>query len=183
VATTDGSGRAAQVAVVLQAINQFIGRSVAWLTVAMVIVTAIVVVERYWLESGSIQLQESITYMHAAVFMLAAAYTFAAGGHVRVDIFYRDMAPARKALVDILGTLLLLMPFCLFLAWSSWDYVAMSWTIEESSGETGGLPHPFPALMKSLIPVSAALLFLQGLVLIIESMLTIVSIRTERGAD
>jgi len=158
-----------RVANALESLVRFIGHSIAWLTVIMVVAMAVVVVERYWFDSGSIQLQESITFMHAAVFMLAAAYTLAAEDHVRVDIFYSTMRPERKALVDLLGTLLLLVPFCAFLIWSSWDYVATSWLIRESSPETGGLPYPFPALMKSFIPAASFLLLIQGVVIILDS--------------
>jgi TRAP-type mannitol/chloroaromatic compound transport system permease small subunit len=146
-----------------------IGHGVAWLTVAMVLVMAVVVIQRYWFSSGSIRLQEFITFMHAAVFMLAAAYTLAVGGHVRVDIFYGRMNTERQALVDIAGTLLLLLPFCGFLLWSSWDYVATSWLIQESSKETGGLPFPFPSMVKSFIPITAILLGLQGISMLLQA--------------
>lgn len=153
----------------LEAVSRFIGQAVAWLTVAMVILVSIIVLDRYWLSSGSIRMQETVTVMHAAVFMLAAAYTLATGGHVRVDIFYSSMSPRRKALVDITGTILLLMPFCVFLLWSGWDYVATSWVIQESSLETGGLPYPFPSVVKSFIPVTALLLLLQGIAMILKA--------------
>ena len=149
----------------LEALCRGIGCLLAWLTVAMVVVTTIVVVERYWFETGSIRLQESVIYMHAAVLLLAAAYTLAAGDHVRVDIFYSRLSPAGKAWVDLIGTLLLLVPFCLFLIISSWDYVALSWQIREASQEAGGLPFPLPSLMKAFIPLAALLLLLQGIVI------------------
>lgn len=146
----------------LELICRAIGRAAAWLCLLMVIVTGMVVVERYWLQSGSIRLQESITIMHALVFMLAAAYTLAAGDHVRVDVFYGRMSGRNRALVNLVGTLLLLFPFCVFLLWSSWDYVTLSWQIRETSQEAGGLPFPFPSLVKSCIPLTAVLLILQG---------------------
>ena len=71
-----------------------------------------VVLLRYVFGLGSIWLQESILYAHAALFMLAAAWTLQKGGHVRVDVFYADAAPRTKALIDLLGALLLLLPFC-----------------------------------------------------------------------
>jgi TRAP-type mannitol/chloroaromatic compound transport system permease small subunit len=153
----------------LRYINRYVGRAIAWLTFMMVIVTSIVVIERYWFSTGSIRLQESVSFMHAAVFMLAAAYTLAVNGHVRVDIFYSRMSPKKRALVDLLGTLILLLPFCIFLIWTSWDYVTTSWAIQESSRETGGLPFPFPAIRKSFIPIAALLLILQGLAMVLES--------------
>lgn len=157
----------------LEQLNRWIGSATAWLTLGMVLATAVIVVERYLLQSGSIRLQESVTFMHALVFMLAAAYTLAAGDHVRVDIFYGRMTPQQQAWVNVLGTVVLLIPFCGFLLWSSWDYVATSWQIRESSQEAGGLPYPFPALMKSCIPLTAVLLSLQGVVMVLRGALTL----------
>jgi TRAP-type mannitol/chloroaromatic compound transport system permease small subunit len=154
----------------LEAITRGIGLLVAWLTLALVIVTSIVVAQRYLFDAGSIRMQESITFMHAAVFMLAAAYTLAVNDHVRVDIFYSNMSPRGQALVNLFGTLLLLLPFCLFLIYSSWDFVSVSWSVREASQESGGLPFPFPGLMKSFIPVAAGLLSVQGLVIILRSL-------------
>ncbi len=145
-----------------------IGQVVAWLTVAMVAVTLVVVVLRYLFDLGWIWLQESVTWMHAAVFMLAAAYTLAEDEHVRVDVLYRGMSPRRQASVDLAGCVLLLIPFCVYLVWASWDYAAMSWSIREGSREAGGLPYPFPSLLKTLIPGTAVLLTCQGVAMVIE---------------
>ena len=108
------------------------GKLAAWLTLAMVLLTFLIVTLRYGFNMGWVWMQESVTYLHATVFMLAAAWTLQAGGHVRVDIFYRQAPAARKALVDIAGTLLFLVPFCLFLLIVSWDYVIASWKLLES---------------------------------------------------
>ena len=129
----------------------------------------IVVSQRYFLDAGSIRLQESITFMHAAVFLLASAYTLAANDHVRVDIFYSRMNERHKALVNLFGTLILLLPFCSFMIWTSWDFVSMSWSVQEASQESGGLPYPFPAIMKSFIPIAAGLLIVQGLVMVLRA--------------
>jgi len=153
--------------------NRAVGLTVAWLTVGMVLVTALIVVQRYWFDSGSIRLQESVSVMHALVFMLAAAYTLAEGGHVRVDVFYSRMSGRQRAWVNLLGTILLLLPFCGYLLWSSGDYVATSWQIREASQEAGGLPYPFPALVKSCIPLAAVLLLLQGFAMVLESIVTL----------
>ena len=124
-------------------INEWIGYTVAWLTLAMVVLTFVIVVLRYGFNIGSIAVQESVSYLHAMVFLLGAAYT------------------RRQALVDVAGTLLFLVPSCFFIFWVSLDYVASSWSIFEGSREAGGLPGVF--LLKSLIPLTAALLGLQGL--------------------
>ncbi|MCK5639779.1 MAG: TRAP transporter small permease subunit [Gammaproteobacteria bacterium] len=150
----------------LDTINEWVGRTVAWLTLAMVVITFTVVVLRYLFNIGWIAMQESITYMHALVFMLGAAYTLKHEGHVRVDIFYRKFSPRTRAWVDLLGTLFLLLPVCLFIFWVSWDYVAASWRVLEGSQETGGLPLVF--LLKSIIPLMAGLMILQGLSLAIK---------------
>jgi len=110
---------------------------------------------------GSVWLQESILYGHAAIFMLAGAWTLGANGHVRVDIFYADAAPRTRALVDLLGTMLLLMPFALALLFLGLPYTARSWAILERSREASGLPAVF--LLKTLIPLFALLLALQGI--------------------
>ena len=133
----------------------------AWLALALVLVTFSVVVLRYLFEVGSIALQESILYLHASVFLLGAAYTLRVDGHVRVDIFYRHLSARGQAVVDLLGALLLLLPVCGFLLWISWDYAATAWSLREGSRETGGLPYVY--LLKTLIPLAAFLLILQGI--------------------
>jgi TRAP-type mannitol/chloroaromatic compound transport system permease small subunit len=141
-------------------IAETVGNTAAWLALALVLVTFAVVVLRYLFQLGSIAMQESILYLHASLFLLGAAYTLKRDGHVRVDIFYRGFTPRGKALVDLLGSLLLLLPVCSFLLWVSWDYVAGAWALREGSPEAGGLP--FVYLLKTLIPLAAALLILQG---------------------
>ncbi|MEN8169351.1 MAG: TRAP transporter small permease subunit [Pseudomonadota bacterium] len=141
-------------------LNEWIGRLTAWLTLAMVIVTFTVVILRYLFDQGSIALQESITAMHALVFMLGAAYTLRHEGHVRVDIFYRRFGERGRAWVDLFGVLLLLIPVTLFITWVSWEYVASSWALREGSREAGGLPGVY--LLKSVIPLMSLLLLLQG---------------------
>lgn len=168
----------------LEFLNRIIGRAIAWLCLLMVFAIAAVVIERYWLESGSIRLQESVTFMHALVFMLAAAYTLAAGDHVRVDVFYGRMSATARARVDLLGNLLLLLPFCAFLLWSSWDYVVLSWQLRETSQEAGGLPYPFPSLLKSCIPLTAILLLSQGCVMTVRSIASLRATATlNNGGD
>lgn len=148
-----------------------LGRFLGWVTLAMVLVTLLVVVLRYVFNQGSIALQESITYMHAAVFMLGACFALRYEGHVRVDIFYRDMGERRQALVNLAGTLLLLIPTCVFIFVVSLPYVAASWRVLEGSREPGGLPAVF--LLKTLIPVAMVLLLVQGVVLAVRSIRTL----------
>ena len=142
-------------------LNTKIGRAAAWLCLAVVAIQFAVVVLRYLFGIGSIWLQESIIYSHAAMFLLVAAWTLKNEGHVRVDIFYASASPRRKAIVDLCGALFLLIPFAAAILYFSWPYVARSWAIMEGSREASGLPLVF--VLKSLIPVFAIMLILQGM--------------------
>jgi TRAP-type mannitol/chloroaromatic compound transport system permease small subunit len=146
----------------IDGLNETLGRAIAWLTLGMVLITFAVVVARYVFGAGSIALQESVTWMHAAVFMLGAAYTLKHDEHVRVDLFHRNWSVRTRAAVEVVGVLVLLVPACTLLFWLGWDYAAAAWRINEGSREAGGLPGVY--LLKSLVPLGAALLLLQGLV-------------------
>ena len=138
-----------------------VGRAVAWLALAIVLVQFAVVLMRYGLGLGSIWMQESILYAHAVLFLLAAAWTLASDGHARIDILYANASPRRKALVDLCGTLLLLLPLMAALTWYAWPYVARSWAILERSQEVSGLP--FVYLLKSVLLLFALTMALQGI--------------------
>ena len=137
-----------------------IGKGAAWLTLVMVVLTFVIVLMRYGFSAGWIWLQESVTFLHASVFMLAAAWTLQCDGHVRVDIFYREAPARRQALVNLAGIVLFLAPFCLFLIIIGWDYVSASWRMFEGSREPGGIPAVY--LLKSLILALPLLLLLQA---------------------
>ena len=151
--------------------NELIGRAVAWLTLAMVIITFSVVVLRYVYAIGWVWLQESYVWLHGVVFMIGAGYTLLHNGHVRVDVFYRPSGPRYKALVDLFGALLLLLPVVLLIFFVSYDYVLDSWRRLEESREAGGLPGLF--LLKSVILGFCALMGLQGLSLAARSLLVL----------
>ena len=140
--------------------NTLIGCAVAWLALVVVLLQFALVVARYLFGLGSIWATEAVIYAHATLFLLAAAWTLRAGGHVRVDIFYAEASPSTKAMIDLVGGVLLLLPFALVLVWLSWPYATRSWAILERSQEASGLPLVF--LLKSLIPLFAALMALQG---------------------
>ena len=141
-------------------LNAAIGHGAAWLALAVVLLQFALVVARYLFGLGSVWLTETVIYAHATLFMLAAAWTLSAGGHVRVDIFYAEASARTKALVELIGALLLLLPFMLVLIWLSVPYAARSWAILEHSQETSGLPIIFA--LKTLIPLFALLMALQG---------------------
>ncbi len=144
----------------LDAFTEFCGKAIAWLTGLMVIQTFTVVVMRYILELSSIALQESLLYLHAVVFMGGISFALKRGGHVRVDIFYRDFSLRTQAYIDMAGAVFLLMPVCVVIFWLSFDYVSNSWAINEVSSESTGLPWVY--LLKSLLLIMPVLLLLQG---------------------
>lgn len=156
----------------LDAFTESLGRSLAWLSLAMAAVTALVVILRYGFNIGSIAAQEAVTYMHGCLFMLGAAYTLKVDGHVRVDIFYREFSPRTKAWINSLGGIVFLLPVSLFILGVSWSYVAESWSIREVSPEPGGIPAVF--LLKTLLLLLAVNLLLQGLAEILRNTLSLV---------
>lgn len=155
----------------LDTFSEWLGRGLSWLVLAMMLIQFLIVVLRYAMSISSIPMQESVMYLHATVFMLAAGYTLHQDGHVRVDIFYRLRSARGKALTNLLGTLFLLLPVMVFILWFSWGYVDKSWRIFERSSDTGGIPGVF--LLKSLILVFAALMIMQGVVEITRSLMTL----------
>jgi TRAP-type mannitol/chloroaromatic compound transport system permease small subunit len=154
-----------------------IGRGATWCCLYIVVAEFAIVVMRYTLGIGSIKLQESVLYAHAGLFMLAAAWTLQVDGHVRVDIFYAQARPYTRALVDLIGALLFLLPFAVVLAVLSVPYVERSWGILERSREASGLP--FVYLLKTLIPVFAALIGLQGVAQVLRASLVLTGPRAQ----
>lgn len=142
-------------------VNDWVGKGISWLSLIMALVTFVIVILRYGFDSGWIWLQESVVYMHGALFMLAAGYTLLKGSHVRVDIFYRPLSHTYKAAIDLCGAVLLLLPTCFLLLFHGLPYVADSWAVFEGSKEAGGIPAVF--LLKSIILLGAVFLGLQGL--------------------
>jgi TRAP-type mannitol/chloroaromatic compound transport system permease small subunit len=159
--------------------NDIIGRAVAWLTLAMVIIQFVVVVLRYVFGLGFIWMQESILYMHGIVFLLGAGYTLLKDGHVRVDIFYREASATRKAVVDLLGVLFLLIPFCVLVWTVALPYVMNSWAVFEGSKETSGIQGVY--LLKTSILAFTILVALQGVSLALKSVLVLTGVLEDNG--
>lgn len=156
----------------IETLNEHIGRLVSWLALFMVLVQFAVVLLRYVFGIGWIWLQESIIYMHAIVFLMAAGYTLVHNGHVRVDIFYEGMAARGRAVVDLIGGLIFLLPMCAMIVWASLGFVISSWAIFEGSPEgENGIPGVFA--LKTMILMFCLLVGLQGLALMARSLMTL----------
>lgn len=145
----------------IDTVTDFSGRLLSWLSLTMALLTTFVVLLRYGFNVGSITSQEAVIYMHGSLFMLGAAYTLKSDSHVRVDIFYQKFSVRGRAWVNSLGGIVFLLPLCVFILGVSWNYVAESWAIREVSPEPGGIPAVF--LLKSLLPLMALNLLIQGI--------------------
>lgn len=147
------------------------GRLATACCLLMAVITGAVVIMRYGFGLGSVAMQELVSYLHSGVFMLGASATLQRQGHVRVDIFYRRCSARARAWIDSLGAIIFLLPLCVFIALVSRDYVLNAWSIREASADPGGLSAVY--LWKSLIPLMAGLLLLQGLAEILRNLLVL----------
>ena len=152
---------------IINSINRYIGEIISWFTLLMVLITVLVVVLRYGFNIGFIWMQESVRFMYAAVFLLCGGYTLLKDKHVRVDVLYLNLSTKNKAIIDLLGSIFLLLPVCFVIFYYSWSYVINSWEQMEGSIEERGLHLVF--LMKTFIWAFAILVSLQSISIIINS--------------
>jgi len=167
----------------LDGINDWIGRTVAWFTLMMVLVQFVVVLMRYVFSAAdfagisSLWWQESIVYLHGTLIMLGAGYTFLHNGHVRVDIFYAKASERKKDITDVLGSMFFLLPVCYVIWWSAWPNVELSWRQGEGSTESSGIPYKY--LLKASVLVAAVLLAIQGLSTMIKAGMRLAGYRVD----
>ena len=168
---------------IIDRFTQRLGSGLSWLGLIMMLITVLVVFLRYGFDIGWIAMQETVLYLHAAIFMLGMAYTLKHDGHVRVDVFYRNFSKRGQAWVNMLGFVFLLMPICVFIGVMSFEYVQASWALKETSAEAGGLPWVY--LLKSLILLMVAALMLQGVAEFLRSLSVLLGWveATEDGAN
>ena len=144
----------------IDALNEWIGKAVAWLGLAAVLICTATAVARYAFNIGSNAWLEIQWYLNSAVFLLVAAYALKRNDHVRIDAIAGRLPPRFLAWIDILGGIFALLPAMLMIAWYSWPSLASSFRINEYSSDPGGLIR-WP--VRLLIPVAFTLLGLQGL--------------------
>ncbi|MFT4975993.1 MAG: TRAP-type mannitol/chloroaromatic compound transport system permease small subunit [Myxococcota bacterium] len=157
------------VARLIDRISEFIGQAVSWICLLMVLLGALNAVSRYLgrfvgVNLSSTALTEAQWYMFSAMFLLGGAWALKKDSHVRVDVLYGRLSKRGRAIIDITGTLLFLLPFCVFGVWTSWGYVANSIAQREVSPDPGGLLR-YP--IKALIPIAFVLLGLQAISMLI----------------
>ncbi len=166
-----GLGWSVRISNICDAINIVSGQLVSWLVLVLLLEQLLIVILRYVFSWGSIEMQESIWYMHAISFMIGLGYTLMHDGHVRVDFLYNNQPKRRQAQINALGVVLFLLPLCIATWWLSWDYVVHSWEVRESSTEGSGLPWLY--LFKTLILLADVFLALQAVSLLLRSLIEI----------
>ena len=152
-------------------INCKIGEIISWLTGILVLIVCVDVFLRYFLQSSFSALQELEWHLFSVIFLLGAAYTLQKDEHVRVDLFYSKFSERNKALINLIGSILFFIPFCLIVISSSKEFVLISFQIGETSPDSGGLPARY--ILKSLLPISFVFLLMQGASLFLTSLLTL----------
>lgn len=167
----------------IDALNERIGRAVAWLALAMVLIGAWNALARYLGRFAGTDLSsngfiEAQWYMFSLLFLLGAGYTLKEDAHVRVDVLYGRLPLHRRAWIDVAGVLLFLLPFCIFGVSVSWEWVLNSWTEREVSPDPGGLPR-YP--LKAMVPVAFVLLGLQGISMLIRRLQVALAPRVPLG--
>ena len=133
-----------------------------WLAIIMVGLTLCVVLLRYLFSSNTIFLQELITYTHALFFLLGIPLGILRDDHVRVDLIYSRLSERKQSIISLLGHLLFLLPLSILMLFLTTPYAISSWQIFEGSSEVGGVPAIF--LLKTLLPITALLIALIGLI-------------------
>ena len=157
---------------ILEQISRWVGERVKWLTTALVLLIFIDVILRYLFSQTSAWVIELEWHLFALIFILGAAFTLAEDQHVRVDVFYARFSPRKKAWINLLGTVLFLIPWCLIVIYTSYHYAENSFAVKEISADPGGLPARY--LIKFSVTIGFTLLFLQAIALCLKSIGVIV---------
>ncbi len=142
-------------------LSGIVGNVAAVMLIALVLVTFVDVVLRYYFESGSIAMQEMEWHLYAMIFLLGICFTMRSDAHVRVDVFYTRLQPRTQALINMLGVLLFVLPLSTLIVVHSWSFVEYSFEIGETSPDPGGLPYTY--LIKAMIPLAFVLTILSGI--------------------
>lgn len=151
--------------------NDWVGSKASWITVVLVVIMCVDVFNRKVLNFSENWILELEWYLFGVLFLLGFAYTWNADKHVRVDLFYDKFSVRKKAIINLLGTLIFVVPWCIIVIKTSWDYGMNSWSFREGSPNHNGLPARY--FIKFMITVGFVLLLLQAVSTIIKSIVTL----------
>lgn len=152
-------------------LNTLIGHIFSWLSLGIVLVCFTVVVQRYLFAASYVWMQDLYVWLNGAMFTAVAGFALMRNDHVRVDIFYRPAKMRTKAVVDLIGAVFFLLPFCAVVYAYSLPFVTRAWSYTEGSANVGGMPGLY--ILKSFIIVFVVLLALQGFAMIVKSIVVI----------
>ena len=169
----------AALARLIDQLNEWVGRGVAWVTVGLVLVVFTDVCMRYIFNTSFVFTQELEWHLFAFIFLIGAGYTLLQDGHVRVDIIYQKLGLKGRAWINLIGVIFFLFPGCIMIIVTSLKFVYNSWSIMEGSPDPGGIPLRF--ILKGAIPVGFSLLLLQGASLGIHSLFQLLGLESEKG--
>lgn len=158
----------------IELFSEKVGKGISWLTFILVILVCYDVVSRYLFMSSSVAVQELQWHLFALIFLLAAAYTLKYDEHVRVDVIYSRFSKKTQAIINIVGAVLFLIPFCLLIIYASRNFVFTSFQMNETSPDPGGLPARY--ILKAILPISFFFVLFQGIAMIIRSSIQIKAI-------
>ena len=165
----------------IDTLNEWVGRGVAWVTLALVLVIFIDVVMRYLFNTSFVFTQELEWHLFGFIFLIGAGYTLLHDGHVRVDIIYQRLGLKGQAWINLLGVIFFLIPGCLMVMSTSWKFALNSFMIMEGSPDPGGIPYRF--IVKGCIPAGFFLLLIQGISLGMHSLMRILGIETAKEEE
>ncbi|MGX9417543.1 TRAP transporter small permease subunit [Vibrio sp. RC27] len=158
---------------ILNRVSDKLGWLASILFILLVLNVVYDVVMRYAFNDVSIAFQELEWHLFSSVFLLGVPYAIRAAGHVRVDVFYERLSLRARSIIDLLGTLIFLLPFCLLVTWYGIDFAKESYLLGETSGDPGGLPYRW--IIKAMIPVSFGFMALSGIGMMLHSINNIIS--------
>lgn len=163
-----------KIAEIINNFNAFFGKAISWLSFILVLIVTGDVVSRYIFNASSVAVQELEWHIFAALFLLGATYTLRVDDHVRVDVMYSLLNNRKKAWINLIGTIVFLIPFCLLVIYTSYRFVYNSWLFGEISPDPGGLPARY--IIKSVLPLSFLLLLIQGISMFLTSLINIMKL-------
>jgi len=152
---------AKRISTIIDALNEWVGRGIAWLAAVMVVLTVYDVLMRYIFHAGSVAVYEMEWHLFAINFLIAAGWVLKHDGHVRVDLLYTRFSPRTQAWIDLAGSMLACIPFCILVIWASLPFVHNSWVLGEGSPDPGGLPARY--ILKAMIPLGFFFIAIQAL--------------------
>lgn len=152
---------------ILSTIATKVGKISAWLLIALVAVIMIDVTLRHWFVIGSTKLQEMEWHLHGGLFLLCLGWTYSANAHVRIELLSEKWRPTTRAVIELVGCLVFLLPYVLVIIWYGFDYVSYSLEYNEASSSPTGLANRW--IIKSAIPIGFLLLGLGAAAKLLEA--------------